>query len=46
MLAEAASGLPGGRVLVLSPLAGHVGHLIRLIGWDGLPGLRLPGEEA
>ncbi|MEV7969675.1 STAS domain-containing protein [Sphaerisporangium sp. NPDC088356] len=45
VLAEAASGLSGGRALVLSPLPGHVGHLIRLVGWDAVPGLRLAAEE-
>lgn len=46
VLADAASVLPVGRSLVLAPVAAHVEHLIRLIGWDDTPGLRLAGRGA
>ncbi|MFC4585678.1 STAS domain-containing protein [Sphaerisporangium corydalis] len=43
VLADTAAELGPGRALVLGPMAGHVEHLIRLVGWDTAPGLRLAG---
>ncbi|WP_344895826.1 MEDS domain-containing protein [Actinomadura meridiana] len=51
LLAEHATGLPGGEPLVLDHLTPHVEHVIEMVGWHRLPGLargtagRLPGTE-
>ncbi|MCW2881205.1 MAG: hypothetical protein JWQ95_5305 [Sphaerisporangium sp.] len=45
VLADAASALPEGRALILWRVPGHVRHLIRLVGWDTTPGLRLFDTE-
>ncbi|MCG5212576.1 STAS domain-containing protein [Streptosporangium sp. KLBMP 9127] len=45
VIADTATALCDGRNLVLAPVAPHVHHLIKMIGWDATPGLRLAGEE-
>jgi anti-anti-sigma factor len=46
VIMEAAAGMCQGRNLVLSPVAPHVHHLIRMIGWDLTPGLLLGRAHA
>lgn len=41
-LVSVASRLEDGRLLVLDPVPRHVRHLLHLVGWDAVPGLRLP----
>ncbi|GII54121.1 hypothetical protein Pth03_25100 [Planotetraspora thailandica] len=45
-LVDTASALEAGRSLVLSRVPEHVAQLIRLIGWDAVPGLRVYEGDA
>ncbi|WP_370019034.1 MEDS domain-containing protein [Planotetraspora sp. GP83] len=44
-LVDTAGAIGDGRSLVLDPVPEHVLQLIKLIGWDGTPGLRLHGGD-